>query len=547
MGYNRLLPLELKSNNTMKKIITCLCLLAISCSIFAQNKAKEMGIEVDQLRKLQIAHLAITSLYVDSVDQKKLVENAINGILEKLDPHSSYSNPEDTKKMNEPLEGNFEGIGVQFNILQDTLVVIQPTAKGPSEKAGIIAGDRIIKVDDQPIAGVKMSRDSIMKKLRGPKNSKVKLSIVRRGAKDELVFNITRDKIPVNTIDATYMIAPKVGYIHLDRFGATSGKEMHEAINRLKKEGMQSLIFDLQMNGGGYLGAANEVASEFLNAGDLVVYTEGRAAPKQTLKANGGGLFQNGKLIILVDEYTASAAEIVSGAVQDHDRGTIIGRRTFGKGLVQRPIELPDGSMIRLTVSHYYTPSGRCIQKPYEKGKIKEYQKDVLNRLNHGELTSVDSIHLDSTKVYKTLVKGRNVYGGGGIMPDIFVPLDTTQYTPYYRAISRNNLINEAVLKFVDQHRKSLQKQYKDFTNYIKDYEVPQPFIDEIIEQAKAKKITPKDDKEKAETIADLQFMLKALIAYNIWDRSEYFQLINLRNETVLRALQELQVDVTKL
>lgn len=547
MGYNRLLPLELKSNNTMKKIITCLCLLAISCSIFAQNKAKEMGIEVDQLRKLQIAHLAITSLYVDSVDQKKLVENAINGILEKLDPHSSYSNPEDTKKMNEPLEGNFEGIGVQFNILQDTLVVIQPTAKGPSEKAGIIAGDRIIKVDDQPIAGVKMSRDSIMKKLRGPKNSKVKLSIVRRGAKDELVFNITRDKIPVNTIDATYMIAPKVGYIHLDRFGATSGKEMHEAINRLKKEGMQSLIFDLQMNGGGYLGAANEVASEFLNAGDLVVYTEGRAAPKQTLKANGGGLFQNGKLIILVDEYTASAAEIVSGAVQDHDRGTIIGRRTFGKGLVQRPIELPDGSMIRLTVSHYYTPSGRCIQKPYEKGKIKEYQKDVLNRLNHGELTSVDSIHLDSTKVYKTLVKGRNVYGGGGIMPDIFVPLDTTQYTPYYRAISRNNLINEAVLKFVDQHRKSLQKQYKDFTNYIKDYEVPQPFIDEIIEQAKTKKITPKDDKEKAETIADLQFMLKALIAYNIWDRSEYFQLINLRNETVLRALQELQVDVTKL
>jgi len=547
MGYNRLLPLELKSNNTMKKIITCLCLLAISCSIFAQNKAKEMGIEVDQLRKLQIAHLAITSLYVDSVDQKKLVENAINGILEKLDPHSSYSNPEDTKKMNEPLEGNFEGIGVQFNILQDTLVVIQPTAKGPSEKAGIIAGDRIIKVDDQPIAGVKMSRDSIMKKLRGPKNSKVKLSIVRRGAKDELVFNITRDKIPVNTIDATYMIAPKVGYIHLDRFGATSGKEMHEAINRLKKEGMQSLIFDLQMNGGGYLGAANEVASEFLNAGDLVVYTEGRAAPKQTLKANGGGLFQNGKLIILVDEYTASAAEIVSGAVQDHDRGTIIGRRTFGKGLVQRPIELPDGSMIRLTVSHYYTPSGRCIQKPYEKGKIKEYQKDVLNRLNHGELTSVDSIHLDSTKVYKTLVKSRNVYGGGGIMPDIFVPLDTTQYTPYYRAISRNNLINEAVLKFVDQHRKSLQKQYKDFTNYIKDYEVPQPFIDEIIEQAKAKKITPKDDKEKAETIADLQFMLKALIAYNIWDRSEYFQLINLRNETVLRALQELQVDVTKL
>ena len=522
----------------MKRILSLICLIALVMPTVAQKRDSRMDIDVEQVRKLQIAQLAVTSLYVDSVDQKKLVENAINGMLEKLDPHSSYSNPEETKKLTEPLEGNFEGIGVQFNVLEDTLVVIQPTAKGPSERAGIIAGDRIVRVDGAPIAGVKMSRDSIMKKLRGPKGSKVNLGVVRHGVKEELAFKIVRDKIPVNTIDAVYMIAPKVGYIHLDRFGATSGKEVHEAIARLKKEGMESLLFDLQMNGGGYLGAANEVASEFLQPGSLVVYTDGRAAPRQTLNAAGNGLFREGKLVVLVDEYTASAAEIVSGAVQDHDRGTIVGRRTFGKGLVQRPIDLPDGSMIRLTVSHYYTPSGRCIQKPYEKGNIKEYQKDVLNRLNHGELTSVDSIHLDSTKVYKTLGKGRTVYGGGGIMPDVFVPLDTTKYSKFYREISRNNLINDATLKFVDVHRKQLEKKYKKFDDYVKHYEVPQSMIDDVLAKAEEKKIKPKDEAEKKETIADLRYMLKALIAYNVWDRSEYFQFINKKNDVVKKALE---------
>ena len=522
----------------MKRILSLICLIALLLPAVAQKRGGKMDIDVEQVRKLQIAQLAVTSLYVDSVDQKKLVENAINGMLEKLDPHSSYSNPEETKKLTEPLEGNFEGIGVQFNVLEDTLVVIQPTSKGPSERAGIIAGDRIVHVDDVPIAGVKMSRDSIMKTLRGPKGSKVKLGVVRHGAKDELIFNLVREKIPVNTIDAVYMIAPKVGYIHLDRFGATSGKEVHEAIARLQKEGMETLLFDLQMNGGGYLGAANEVASEFLQPGSLVVYTDGRAAPRQTLNAAGNGLFRDGKLVILVDEYTASAAEIVSGAIQDHDRGTIVGRRTFGKGLVQRPIDLPDGSMIRLTVSHYYTPSGRCIQKPYEKGNIKEYQKDVLNRLNHGELTSVDSIHLDSTKVYKTLAKGRTVYGGGGIMPDVFVPLDTTKYSKFYRDLSRNNLINDATLKFVDLHRKQLEKKYKKFDDYVKLYEVPQSMIDDVLAKAEEKKIKPKDEAEKKETIADLRYMLKALIAYNVWDRSEYFQFINKKNDVVKKALE---------
>lgn len=532
-------PKETMGKRVFATAFTVLAFLLCTLPCAAQGH-RENEIDIEQMRKLQYAQLAITNLYVDSVNQKKLVEDAINGMLEKLDPHSSYSDAEQTKKLNEPLEGNFEGIGVQFNMLADTLVVIQPTAKGPSEKAGIIAGDRIVSVDGEPIAGVKMERDSIMRKLRGPKGTKVVLGVVRHGVKEMMTFKLTRDKIPVNTLDAAYMIAPGIGYIHLERFGATSGREVHDAIGRLREQGMRDLIFDLEMNGGGYLGAAGDVASEFLQAGSLVVYTEGRTSPQQVLKAQGGGLFETGRLCVLVDEYTASAAEIVAGAIQDHDRGTIVGRRTFGKGLVQRPVELPDGSMIRLTVSHYYTPSGRCIQKPYVKGEKEAYGKDLLNRFDHGELTSRDSIHLDSTKVYKTLVEGRTVYGGGGIMPDIFVPLDTTAYTPFYRALSRNNLINEATLRYADEHRKELKRRYKDFSAYADTYQVLESVVEGILAKAKEKKIEPKDDKELENTLPDLRFMLKALIAYNIWDRNEYFRIINTRSDIVKRAIEEL-------
>lgn len=521
----------------MKKFFALLLALVAILPSLAQRPSG-MDLDVEQVKKLQMAQMAIIALYVDSVDQKKLAEDAINGILEKLDPHSAYSDPEATKKMNEPLEGNFEGIGIQFNVLEDTLVVIQTISKGPSEKVGILAGDRIVSVEGQPIAGVKMSRDSIMKKLRGPKGTKVNLGVVRRSVDDTLRFCVVRDKIPVNTLDASYMIAPGIGYIHLDRFGATSGAEVKEKLKELKAQGMKDLIFDLGLNGGGYLGAAIEIANEFLHKGDLIVYTEGRTSPRATYRAEGGGLFQEGRLVVLVDEYSASAAEIVSGAVQDNDRGTIIGRRTFGKGLVQRPVELNDGSMIRLTVSHYYTPSGRCIQKPYVKGKKDEYNKDLEVRFDHGELTSIDSIHLDSTKVYKTLLKGRTVYGGGGIMPDIFVPLDTTLYTPCYRAIRRYNLINDASLKYVDRHRAALKQKYKKFETFRSDYEVPQELTDSIFAQAKRKKVEPKDEVERSNTLADLRFTLKALIAYDIWDRSEYYRLINTRSEAVEKALE---------
>lgn len=515
-----------------------LLLLAVLFSLPACAQPGYNDLDIEQVKKLQMAQIAISSLYVDSVDQKKLVEDAINGMLSKLDPHSSYTTPKETKKLNEPLNGNFEGIGVSFNMVKDTLLVLQVVSKGPCEKVGVLSGDRIIKVNGTNISGVKMDKDSIMSLLRGPKGTIANLEIVRRGAGSVLHFKVVRDKIPLNTVDAAYMIAPKIGYIHLDSFGATSGKEVRTKIKELQKKGMVDLILDLEYNGGGYLNAAQEVASEFLPHGSMIVYTDGRVMPRQELRALDNGLMQNeGRIVVLVDEFTASAAEIVSGAIQDHDRGTIIGRRTFGKGLVQRPIELPDSSMIRLTVSHYYTPSGRCIQKPYVKGKKDEYNRDLEDRYSNGELTSLDSIHLDSTKVYKTLVKGRTVYGGGGIMPDIFVPLDTTSLTPYYRALRRNNLINDGTLRYVDTHRAALKKKYRKFEDFEKKFEVPTALTDSIFAEGKRKKITPKDDKELQKTLEDLRFTLKTTIAYDLWDRNEYFRLVNKRSDIVKRAL----------
>lgn len=524
-------------------LASLLLLLASTSWSFAQSRNKDADIDVTQIRKLQMAQLAVTQLYVDSVNQKKLVEDAIKGMLDKLDPHSSYSNPEETKKMNEPLEGNFEGIGVQFNILTDTLVVVQTIKKGPSEKVGILNGDRIISVDGRAIAGVKMPQDSIVKLLRGPKGTRVRLGVVRRGAAGVLYFVVTRDKIPMNTVEATYMIAPGVGYIRFDRFGATTGDEVEKALQTLKKQGMKDLILDLQSNGGGYLGAAVDVASQFLRPGSLVVYTQGRNQPKQVLKAEGGGLFRQGRIVVLVDEFSASAAEIVTGALQDYDRALVVGRRTFGKGLVQRPIDLPDGSMIRLTTSHYYTPSGRCIQKPYEKGKKEEYAQDLEQRYTHGELLHKDSIRLDSSQVYHTLIDKRIVYGGGGVMPDVFVPIDTAQITKFHIALRRNNLINEATLRYIDNHRKALHQQYKTFDQFEREFTVPQSLIDEIVAAGKAKKITPKDDKELAETIEDLRFSLKSIFINGLFESSDFYHFVNQKNNIVQEALKQLKTN----
>ena len=489
------------------------------------------------LRKLQIAEMAVSNLYVDSVDEQKLVEDGIRGMLEKLDPHSSYMTAKEVKEANEPLQGNFEGIGVQFNMVEDTLLVIQPVTDGPSERAGIVAGDRIVKVNDTIIAGVKMSKEEIMKRLRGPKDTKVRLGVVRRGITDTLSFTIIRDKIPVKSVDATYMIRPKVGYIRIGSFGATTYDEFCESMQTLKAQGMEQLVLDLQENGGGYLQAAVHIAEEFLEKDDLIVYTEGRRAPRADYRAQGDGLFSKGKVIVLVDSYTASAAEIVSGAIQDHDRGIVVGRRSFGKGLVQRPIDLPDGSMIRLTIAHYYTPSGRCIQKPYEKGR-KDYAMDVYNRLKSGELMSADSVHFADSLKYYTLKEHRVVYGGGGIMPDEFVPLDTTKYTRFHRELSAKTVIINNNLHYVDQHRKELKRRYKTFDAFRETFDVPQSLVDNIIADGEKQGIKPKDEAELQQTQPHLRLQLKALIARDLWDMNEYFQLMNTKNHIVQRALQ---------
>lgn len=498
------------------------------------------------LRKLQIAEMAVNNLYVDKVDENKLVEDAIRGMLKELDPHSSYDDAEAVKAMNEPLQGNFDGIGIQFNIVDDTLMVIQPVSKGPSEKAGIMAGDRIVGVNDTAIAGVKMRREDIMKRLRGPRGTTVNLQIVRRGVKDKLLFTVKREKIPVKSVDAVYMIRPGIGYIKIGNFGATTHREFSEALSTLGKEGMKDLILDLQDNGGGYLQASVQVANEFLEANDLIVYTEGRRARRTNYKAYGDGKFRKGRVYVLVNEFTASAAEIVSGAMQDHDRGVVIGRRTFGKGLVQRPIDLPDGSMIRLTIAHYYTPTGRCIQKPYKKGDPEDYAMDFEKRLKHGELTNRDSIHFADSLKFRTLNKKRTVYGGGGIMPDVFVPLDTMQYTKFHRQLVLKGLVINSSLKYIDSHRKQLKADYPSFDTFSKAFEVPEALTDSLLSEAARQDIKPKDDEELKRTMPSLKTQLKALIARDIFDMNEYFRVVNETSDIVTACLREMEKDAVK-
>jgi carboxyl-terminal processing protease len=403
---------------------------------------------------------------------------------------------------------------------------------------GIIAGDRIVTVNDTAIAGVKMSKEEIMRRLRGPKGTRVVLGIVRTGIKDRLTFTVIRDKIPVKSVDAAYMIRPGIGYIRIGNFGATTHKEFCDALQNLYLDGMENLILDLQENGGGYLQAAVNIADEFLAKDELIVYTEGRRVPRQEYHAHGEGQFMQGKIVVLIDEYTASAAEIVTGAIQDQDRGYVVGRRSYGKGLVQRPIDLPDGSMIRLTIAHYYTPSGRCIQKPYEKGKQKDYAMDVYNRLKRGELTNQDSIHFADSLKFQTLHRQRTVYGGGGIMPDYFVPLDTTRYTSFHRQLAAKSIVIQQNLRYVDNHRKELKKDYPTFDKFKRHFEVPQSLIDNILSEGRKQKIEPKDDEELQRTLPYLSLQLKALIARDLWDMSEYFSIFNEESSIVKKALE---------
>ncbi len=525
----------------MKRLRTTTLLILSALLGLAGGRASAQGGK--PLRKLQMAEVAISRLYVDSVDEDKLVESAIVEMLSQLDPHSTYLTPEEVKATNEPLQGNFEGIGIQFQMMEDTLLVIQPVSGGPSEKAGILAGDRITLVNDTAIAGVKMGTDEIMRRLRGPKGTRVDLGVVRRGVGGVLHFNVRRDKIPILSLDAAYMIQPRTGYIRINRFGATTADEFGKALKDLQKQGMRDLILDLQGNGGGYLNASIDLANEFLGQKELIVYTEGRASRRSDFLAKGTGDFRKGRLVVLVDEYSASASEIVTGAIQDHDRGVVVGRRTFGKGLVQRPVELPDGSMMRLTIARYYTPSGRCIQKPYEdekgEGMLEQYNRDLLQRYEHGELMHADSIHFPDSLKYRTLRLGRTVYGGGGIMPDFFVPIDTAQYTDYHRQLVAKGLINKSVTRYIEQHRKELEKKYRKFDKFNRDFQIDDAFMQGVLALAKESGLEHNEE-QYAKSLPLIRTQLKALIARDLWGMNEYFEVMNTTDHTVQQALKVL-------
>lgn len=513
----------------MKRLFFAILLLAVTAgAVRAQGQSEGM-------RKLSLADFAITNLYVDEVDEAKLVEDGIRGMLEKLDPHSTYTTAEETKEMNEPLQGNFSGIGIQFNMNRDTLYVIQTIVGGPSEKVGILAGDRIVSVNDTVIAGVKMKNTDIMKRLRGEAGTVVRVSVLRKGVKEPIEFRIVRGKIPIYSIDASYMADKETGYIRVSRFAATTDKEFSDALKALKKKGMKNLIVDLQGNGGGYLVSAIGMADEFLDDGQSIVYTEGRRSPRDDAFATKQGLFQKGKLVLLVDESSASASEILSGAVQDWDRGVIVGRRTFGKGLVQRPIPFPDGSMIRLTVARYYTPAGRSIQKPYDKGH-EAYERELLDRFNHGELIYTDSIHFPDSLQYQTLKSKRIVYGGGGIMPDVFVPLDTTIYTDFHRDLLAKGVLNQYPINYLDKHRKELTSRYKNVEQFVEGFTVTDEMLADLLKMGEAEKVKYDEEQyQKSRNLIALQ--VKALVARDMFDTAAYFRIMNPENPSFVKAM----------
>ena len=470
----------------MKKTILCLSwILFLSPLLFAQfsNTPSE--------QKMDMAMYAIKNLYVDEIDANKLVEDGLRAMVKELDPHSAYMTIDEVKEMNEPLQGGFDGIGISFNMLKDTLFVIEVISGGPSEKVGLLPGDRIINVDGKPISGVKMSNTDVMKRLKGPKGTTVKVSIKRRGLESLKDFSIIRDKIPIYSLDAAFMVDKNTGYIRLNRFGATTVDEFNQAFADLKKQGMTQLVLDLQSNGGGFLNAATDLADQFLSEGKCIVYTQGLHNARQETDATAKGCFEKGKLVILIDEYSASASEILSGAIQDWDRGLIIGRRSFGKGLVQRPIPLPDGSMLKLTVSRYFTPSGRFIQKPYENAE--NYSKDLIDRYNRGEMSNSDSIHFPDSLRTSTLVNKRTIYGGGGIMPDVFVPMDTTLFTNLHKTLAASGIMNRYSIQYVDEHRSELNTKYPTMDKFIQEFSVNDSMINQMIRLAESEKITIKE------------------------------------------------------
>lgn len=492
------------------------------------------------IKKYNATMQLINYAYVDTVNEARLVEKAIVETLKELDPHSVYISKKDVQKANEPLEGNFDGIGVQFEILKDTISVVHAIPGGPSERLGIMSGDKIVKIDGELVVGKKITNQFVLDHLRGKRGTKVDVTIFRKGKKDLIEFTITRDKIPINSIDAAYMIKPGIGYINLNKFAQTSMQEFTESVNKLKSQGMNDLILDLRNNSGGYMGTAIELSDEFLVTGKLIVYTQGRSAKREDFYSSSKGLCETGKLVIMINENSASASEIVSGAIQDWDRGIIVGRRSFGKGLVQRPFQLPDSSQIRLTTARYYNPSGKCIQKSYADG-IDKYYEDFSIRMKHGELIHPDSIKFpDSLKFYTS--KKRVVYGGGGIMPDVFIPWDSTPISDYYLDLRRKNVVNTYVGDYVDKSRKTLKTTYPEFSLFDKDFQIDDAFMADFFIYAE-KEGVKKDEKGYAASEKLIKSQLKGVIAQKLWDMTELYTIINQYDEEVLKAIEVVEDD----
>ncbi|MBR0539496.1 MAG: S41 family peptidase [Bacteroidales bacterium] len=517
--------------------LAIVCLFAMAATAQQPKPQQPQTKAQMNAQKLATTLYLIENFYVDTANTDKLTEDAIIATLKELDPHSAYISKKDVEKANEPLVGSFEGIGVTFQLIRDTITVISPTAGGPSEKVGIMAGDQFIKIDGEDSFGKKVDNEYVQKHLRGKKGTKVTVS-VKRGNDPELIdFEIIRDKIPLNSINAAYMLNNHVGYIKLDRFAQESTQEFIEAFTKLKSQGMESLIFDLRGNTGGYLNTAIDMVDQFITENKLIVFTEGTHSPRQEWRSKASGLYTTGKLVVLIDEGSASASEILSGAIQDHDRGVVIGRRSFGKGLVQRPFNLPDGAVIRLTTSRYHTPSGRCIQRPYEKG-VEDYAKEMVKRLEHGEYYHADSIHFPDSLKYKT-DGGRTVYGGGGIMPDIFIPVDTAYNSKLYTNLVRKGALNRFTTDYGLKHRDAIKTQYGDFDHFNENFTVGQDIIDGLKAAAKESKVEW-DDEQFKRSEKFLLLQTKALIARNVWETQQYYQVMSFADPGIQKALEVL-------
>lgn len=519
----------------MKKVILIMLALGISFSLFSQEKQARPN--KDFLRIYEVFNY-VKQYYVDTVNTEHLSEVAIRAILKELDPHTVYIPAEEVAHANENIKGSFVGVGIRFNILDDTLLVVNTIPGGPSEKVGIRAGDKILTVDKENIAGVGLTNSGVRERLLGDKGTKVNVVILRRGKM--LNYTITRDKIPLKSVVCAYMVDERVGYIKLTSYSRTTPQEVEDAIKMLKKKGMKDLIFDLEGNGGGLLYSAKEVVDEFLDENKLIVYSKGRVQPRRDLLANEKGEFEKGRLVVLINEGTASASEITTGAIQDWDRGLVVGRRSFGKGLVQRPIQLADGAQLRLTIARFYTPSGRWIQKPYEDRKA--YFRDYIHRYKDGELMHRDSIHLPDSLIHYTLINHRAVYGGGGIVPDVFVPLDTMNYSDMYKKISRSGLFYAYSLKYVNKRRNKLEKNYPTFKDFEKDFVINQKFLDDFfayVQEEDSIEYNAEDFKISGQVI---KVRLKANLAQDIFGIQAFYRIYNPKeNKMFIRAYNALK------